>query len=181
MYGMVNKAVKDLITETFGPEQWATLADAVGVDHHFISMQAYDDEVTYQLVAEASNLVNVPQEELLRQFGSYWIRFTASEGYGHIIGMFGDTLGEFLEHLGNDLHARVALSMPDLKPPEFRTEKLDARTYRVHYSSHRAGLGPMVGGLLEGLSERFQEPATVTHRHSEAGAINRETFDVVIT
>lgn len=181
MYGMVNKAVKDLVTETFGAEQWVQLADAVGIDHQFISMQSYDDQVTYDLVATASNMMEVPQEELLRQFGSYWIRFTASEGYGHLIGMFGDTLAEFLEHLGDDLHARVAVTMPELQPPEFRTEQLDPRTFRVFYSSHRAGLGPMVGGLLEGLAERFQETATVKHVSSEPGEINREVYDVVIT
>lgn len=179
MYGLVNKAVRDLVVAEFGEAQWVAIADAAGVDHQFISMQSYDDQVTYDLVSHASELLNVPANELLRQFGSYWIRFTATEGYGHLVSLFGDTLEEFLEKLGNDLHARVAITMPELKPPEFRTEKVAAHSYVVFYTSHRRGLQPMVLGLLEGLAERFGEIATVTHLDSQEGnGVITESFRV---
>jgi hypothetical protein len=180
MYGMVNKAIRDLIVEGFGEPRWIEIADHVGVDHHFISMQGYDDKVTYDLVSRASELLDVPSDELLRQFGSYWIRFTASEGYGSLISLFGETLGEFLEHLGNDLHARVALTMPDLHPPEFHTEKLSETLFRVHYSSHRVGLKPMVHGVLEGLALRFDENVEVTHIESVKGEVVGEVFEIQI-
>jgi len=175
---MVNKAVRDLIVENFGEQRWIEIADNVGVDHHFISMRGYDDKVTFDLVAKASETLDIPADDLLRQFGSYWIRFTASEGYGHIVSLFGDSLGEFLENLGNDLHARVSLTMPELQPPEFYTEKLSETRYRVHYSSHRVGLKPMVQGLLEGLAIRFEEPAEVKHIESESGETVREVFEI---
>ena len=181
MYGLVNRAVKDLITENFGAAKWQEVAISAGVDEEFISMESYNDEVTYHLVGAASELLDIPAAELLRQFGNYWIRFTADEGYGHILSLFGDTLDEFLARLGNDLHGRVAVTMPELKPPQFRTEKIAQHTYLVEYKSHRKGLMPMVHGLLEGLAIRFGESANITHKRSDQeGSMIIETFEVEI-
>lgn len=179
MYGLVNKAVRDLIVDNFDEAKWEEIADSVGVDHHFISMENYNDSVTYDLVGAASKLLDLPAEQILTQFGSHWIRFTATEGYGHLFTLFGDTLEEFLDGLGNDLHARVALTMPDLKPPEFKIEKLAENRFHVHYMSHRKGLTPMVKGLLEGLTERFGEPSKVTHLRTEPDeALTHEVFEI---
>ena len=157
------------------------IADAVGIDHHFISMQTYDDQITFDLVAQASTMLDVPADELLRQFGSYWIRFTAAEGYGHLIPLFGDSLESFLSNLGNDLHARVSLTMPELQPPEFRTEQTQEGTWHVEYRSHRHGLRAMVLGLLEGLAERFNESVVVTHLSSaEDNGTVVELFEIEI-
>ncbi len=179
MYGLVNKAVRDRIVDNFDEATWENIADSVGVDHHFISMENYDDSVTFDLVGAASKILNVPAEQLLAQFGSHWIRFTATEGYGHLFTLFGDTLEEFLEGLGSDLHARVSLTMPQLKPPEFKTEKLSENCFQIHYMSHRKGLTPMVQGLLEGLAERFNVPANVTHLRTEPDdTLTHEVFEL---
>ncbi len=182
MYGLVNKAIRDLIVSEFGEPKWIEIADAAGADHRFISMQGYDDQLTYDLVEHASELLQVEPANLLRQFGSYWIRYTASEGYGHIFSIFGETLEEFLGNLGNDLHGRVALTMPDLQPPEFETQVLGDQRYEVTYRSHRLGLQPMVHGLLEGLGVRFERSVNVTHTESrECNGIVEEVFEVKIT
>ena len=180
MYGLVNKAIRDLVTSEFGEERWHEVADAAGVEHTFIGMDSYDDDVTYRLVGAASEKLGIDAEEVLRQFGSYWIRFTATEGYGPLVEALGDTLPEFLTNLGNDLHARVALTMPDLKPPEFSTEEVAENHFRVHYLSHRVGLKPMVQGLLEGLAERYEATAEVSHIETIGDSPIHEVFEVRI-
>ncbi len=180
MYGLVNKAVKDLVISSFGDDAWTEIAKAADVEPHFISMDTYDDAVTYRLVEEASKRLDVPAEDLLRKFGEYWITYTASEGYGPIVDMFGESLEEFLRHLGNDLHGRVAMTMPDLHPPEFATEEIGPSHFHVHYKSHRQGLSPMVLGLLEGLAARYQTKATVTHKETLSETPSHEVFEVII-
>ena len=180
MYGLVNKAVKDMVIANFGEDTWLDIANKAGVDPIFISMDSYEDQVTYDLVATAAEKLNTPAEEILRQFGSHWIRFTATEGYGPLVEMFGNTLEEFLQNLSDDLHGRVAVTMPHLKPPEFFTEKVGSNSYDVHYKSHRAGLTPMVQGLLEGLAERYQTRADVEHKATISEEPVHEVFTVKI-
>ncbi|MEM7219556.1 MAG: heme NO-binding domain-containing protein [Pseudomonadota bacterium] len=176
----MNKAIRDLVIAERGEQQWDTIASAAGSDPDFIGMQTYDDAVTYALVGKASEILEVPAAELLRLFGRYWIRYTADEGYGSLLQLFGATMEEFLDNLGNDLHARVALTMPELRPPEFRTERLAADRWQVHYLSERPGLAPMVLGLLEGLAQRFDREVEVQHLETVADSKHHELYEVRI-
>ena len=47
MYGLVNKAMKDLINERFGEEQWQCICHEAGADASgFISLESYPDEMS---------------------------------------------------------------------------------------------------------------------------------------
>ena len=153
MYGLVNKAVVDLVCSKFGQEAWNKIKQKAEVDIDvFVSMDAYPDEVTYRLVGAASEVLKIPPEQVLEAFGEWWVLYTASEGYGPLLNASGSTLREFLMNL-DALHARVALTMPALKPPRFRLVDVDPTTMRLEYYSTRQGLAPMVVGLLKGPEE----------------------------
>ena len=163
MYGLVNKAVVDLVCSKFGVETWNQIKQKAEVDLDvFVSMDAYPDEVTYRLVGAASDVLKIPPEKVLEAFGEWWVLYTANEGYGPLLNASGSTLREFLMNL-DALHARVALTMPNLKPPRFRLVDVDATTMRLEYYSTRQGLAPMVIGLLRGLGVRFKTPIEISH------------------
>ena len=128
----------------------------------FISMEAYDDDITYRLVAAGTEVLGLPAEAILKAFGEYWISYTAEEGYGSLLSSFGDTLEEFLDQL-NSLHSRAALTLTHLKPPQFRLEQEKDGGILLHYQSTRKGLAPMVVGLLHGLAKRFETTCEVEH------------------
>ena len=156
MYGLVNKAVEDLVTTKFGARAWQDVASMAGVDDvGFISMDPYPDEITYGLVAAASKVLKIPVDQLLEAFGEYWTLYTAREGYGDLMSISGDNFENFLENL-DGLHSRIALSFPDLKPPEFRCERQEDDSLVLHYHSDRPGLAPMVKGLVKGLANMFE-------------------------
>lgn len=164
MYGLVNKGIRDLIEEQHGADVWSGVARAAGCEGEtFLSMDVYDDALTYRLVAAASEQLRVAPEDLLEVFGEYWIQYTAAEGYGGLMDLFGRSLREFLDNLDN-MHARLGLSMHALQPPHFRFDQLAEGKYLLHYESSRSGLAPMVVGLLRGLAERFDTEVQVTHR-----------------
>lgn len=177
MYGLVNRGIKCMAIQAGGPECWEAIRKKAGFsDPTFLSMQAYPDEITYSLVAAASEELDTPVEDLLKAFGRHWILFTAQEGYGALLDMTGATLSSFLANL-NEMHARVASSMPELTPPGFEVQELDGGVIEVHYFSERAGLAPMVVGLLEGLVERFNTDAFVVQTQSCSDA-EHDVFEI---
>jgi hypothetical protein len=155
MYGLINKAVEGLVRSRFGDAVWDRVRSRAGLpDEPFLSMEQYDDKVTFDLVEAASAELGAPPHVVLEQFGLYWIRYTAEAGYGELMQTAGRTLPEFLANL-DQMHTRVQLSFPHLKPPSFSVSDQTPTSLTLHYRSERAGLAPLVIGLLKGLGERF--------------------------
>ncbi len=172
MYGLVNKAVEDLVLSKFGEDTWETILDKADIEEdYFVAMQSYSDDVTYKLVGAASEVLDMPAEQVLEVFGEYWILYTAEKGYGSMLDMAGSSLDEFLKNL-NNLHSQVAVTLPELKPPSFKIDNVEEKIWRVHYHSDRAGLTSMMVGLLKGLAQRFGQEGEVV-----VEAINGEGSD----
>ena len=161
MYGLVNQGVQDLVVQLGGEPLWAAVKQHAGVElEAFVGMDVYPDDITERLVLAASAVLELPPEEVLRAFGKHWILYTGRKGYGAVFETMGRTLPEFLGNL-DAMHARLSLSMPHLEPPSFVCEQTGPGQVRLEYWSHRAGLAPMVTGLVEGLGELFSLDVTV--------------------
>lgn len=161
MYGLVNQALQDMVTTQYGELRWRRILASAGVDHPaFVSMDAYDDAMTYSLVGATCEELSLPAADVLRSFGRWWVARTAADGYGEVLEMAGLSLPEFLANL-DAMHARVALAMPHLRPPSFGVSEREPGRLLLHYRSHRAGLTWFVVGLIEGLGERFGTPCRV--------------------
>lgn len=176
MYGLVNKAVEDLITTKFGAQAWEDITKKAGVDDvGFISMDPYPDEVTYGLVTAAAEILEKPVDQLLEAFGEYWTLYTAREGYGDLLSISGKDFESFLENLDN-MHTRVALSFPELRPPTFACERNDDGDLVLHYHSEREGLAPMVRGLVKGLANMFEVDIHMEQTSSKADGADHDIF-----
>ncbi|MEN9937042.1 MAG: hypothetical protein RLZZ387_3621 [Chloroflexota bacterium] len=176
MYGLVNKGVEELVRRTHGDEMWEQVKARAGVDvEFFVRMDAYPDDVTYRLVGAASEISGMPAHEMLEAFGEHWTTYTATEGYGDLMTMAGETLVDFLMNLDR-LHSHVGLSFQHLRPPSFTCTDVTPRSLQLHYYSQRAGLAPMVVGLLKGLAVRFATPITVELIRSREAGDDHEVF-----
>ena len=179
MYGLINRAVKGLVTEQFGIDAWNRIRIRAGLpDEDFISMKSYDDSVTYDLVAAATEELGLPSETILEAFGGYWVEYTAVEGYGHLLDSAGSTLPEFLSNL-DQMHARVKLAFPDLQPPRFRISDSTDAGLTLHYFSHRPGLSALVTGLVKGLASRFGREVEVTPFRTGEGDEAHDAFKIL--
>lgn len=163
MYGLVNKAIKDLVISGFGKDKWDLIRAkaAIKVDD-FTPLEVYDDSITYGLVGAASSVLGLPPEDVLRAFGKYWITFTAHEGYGELMNLFGKNFDDCLQNL-NQMHSRMGAMMPNLKPPRFSVKKNSDGSINLEYFSTRPGLAPMVHGLIEGLSEKHSTKVSISY------------------
>jgi hypothetical protein len=176
MYGLVNKAVEDLVKTNFGEDTWLKIKEEAQVKQaSFVGMESYPDGITYSLVGAASKVLGASAGQILEAFGEYWVLYTAKEGYGDMLDMAGDNLRDFLHNL-DALHVRVGTLMPQLQPPAFDCEDLDEHSLRLHYHTERAGLAPMVLGLVKGLGKRFNTECTVVQEASKADGADHDVF-----
>lgn len=163
MYGLINKAVEDLCRKNFGDATWDRIRNDAGLaDEPFLQMEQYDDAVTYKLVGSASKVLNLPAEAVLKEFGRFWTIYSAEVGYGELLRTVGRTLPEFLKNL-DQMHTRIQLTFEHLRPPSFSVTDETPNSLVLHYYSERPGLSPLVVGMLEGLSVRFQLDIDVKH------------------
>jgi hypothetical protein len=161
MYGMVNKAIEEMVCAGYGEPVWESIKTKADIDVDvFITNESYDDDVTYRLVAAASEILQAPSEDILVRFGRYWVLETAQKGYGQLLQSAGKTLPEFLVNL-DAMHTRVRMIFPKLIPPRIEVSDVTESTLKLHYHSHRPGLAPFVVGLVEGLGDMFSTPAQV--------------------
>ena len=162
MYGLVNKAIEDLVISSAGEQIWLKIRERAGLqDLQLLDSSNYDDEITYKLVAAASDILEQPPELILRLFGKHWVLYTGKQGWSSLFAASGDDLVSFLKNL-DDMHARVKVAMPEGRMPEFTLTERGA-TFELEYRSERDGLAPMVSGMLYGLAEQFEEAWHIEH------------------
>ena len=155
MYGLVNKAIKDLVVSNYGNEKWIEICKLTEFhEEEFVGMNSYPDKLTYDLVKNASLVLKADANIILEAFGEYWILYTADEGYGDLMNMTGNSFTEFLDNL-DMLHFRINNIMPDLKAPQFTTRNPQEKSIELEYRSNRNGFIPMLYGLIKGLGKRI--------------------------
>jgi hypothetical protein len=176
MYGLVNKAVRQLIQSNYGKATWDQIrAEAGYQEEDFINMEGYPDELTFQLVAASSRVLGLNSEQILEAFGEYWIIYTAQEGYGDLLKMGGDSLYDFLKNL-DQLHSCVGQIMPALHPPSFQCTEVKSNALKLHHFSHRKGLEYMVVGLIKGLGKRYNKECVVTILEATSSGADHNVF-----
>jgi len=173
MYGLVNRAIRGLVEERFCAEAWQKISERAGVaTEGFVAMDAYEDAITYGLVGAASEELGLEPSAILEAFGEYWTLYTIEEGYGDMLSMMGSSMEEFLDNL-DSMHKRIQETMPELVPPSFDREEQGDGSSILHYRSERAGLAPMVVGLLKGLASRFDTRLEIEQLSSPAEGHDR--------
>jgi hypothetical protein len=162
MYGLINQALEDFVVRGYGTSACCRILQVADINQEmFIAMDGYPDETTYRLVGAATEVLGLGASQVLEAFGEHWVLYTAQSGYGEMLAMFGSDLKSFLNNLDN-LHSHVGMSFPALMPPSFSVEEIEGSTgLLLHYRSERAGLAPMVVGLLKGLGKRFSQDISV--------------------
>lgn len=176
MYGIVNQAIQGLVVENFGQDKWDEIRNQCGVqESHFISNESYEDELTFELVHAASEILQLKSEVVLEAFGKYWIVNTGNQKYGELMKAGGKDFLEFMKNLPN-FHGRIMLIYPKLCPPEFLVEMQDETKMILHYYSARNGLTHFVLGLIQGIAEMFEQKINMQLLSSESTTTWHDTF-----
>jgi hypothetical protein len=178
MYGIVNKAIQDLVTENFGAQKWEDILERSGIEEDFfISSEPYDDDITFKLAVAVSEEMNMTVSQVLVAFGEWWVVRTTKEKYGGLMESGGTNLREFLINLPL-FHNRVMLIYPKLTPPEFKVSDISENSINLHYFSKREGLQEFVRGLIQGLGIMFTTPVTIDLLQTRDHGDSHEIFKV---
>lgn len=171
MYGLINRAMEELILTQYGPHTWDDIRIRAGFDEDgFLTQELYDDALTDALFDAASEVLCTPRSELLETFGAWWIQYAVQRGYGPMLEHPDKDLGKFLHGL-DGMHTRVTTALQGAEMPSFYCSDATESSLSLHYVSKRRGLAPFVIGLLRGLAERFGvELEIVHHERKERGA-----------
>lgn len=160
MYGMVNAAIRGFVIKNFDEAVWTTIHTAAGSESDFLDMKSYDDDLTYNLVAAASEELNLPADGILFSFGQYWVSDIATASYGELMSKTGKGFVDFVKNLDH-LHERIRVNFPNYEPPSFRVKDLEDGSLQIDYYSKRIGLLPFVEGLFNGLADHFGDSVTI--------------------
>lgn len=178
MYGIVNKAIQDLVITNFGEDKWEDIRERSGIEEDFfISSEPYDDDITYKLAGAVSEEMNMSVNDVLIAFGEWWVMKTTKEKYAGLMESGGSTLKEFLTNLPL-FHNRVMLIYPKLTPPEFKVSEVSEKSLNLHYFSKREGLQDFVRGLIQGLGKMFNTPVDIELLQTRDHGDNHEVFKV---
>ena len=166
---MINQAILEYFREQHGAETAdAVRARALCEQTQFGSMTQYPDEISFALIGAAAEILGQPAAAILEDVGEYWIEFALRSDYADLLQMAGRTLPEVLQNLDH-LHAILGQSFPNLKPPSFWCDEITERSLVLNYASDRAGLGPMVPGLVRGLGRMLGYKTTIEPVATESG------------
>lgn len=178
MYGIVNKAIEDLVKTNFGEEKWDLIKEKSGVDIDlFLSNEPYDDDITFKLAIASADVLGLTVGQVLNAFGEWWVLKTGKEKYGGLMQAGGNNLKEFLVNLPM-FHNRIMLMYPKLTPPEFKVSHLEENSIHVHYHSKRQGLQEFVRGLLSGLGKLYEVAPEIELIQSRDDGFSHEIFKV---
>lgn len=165
MYGLINRALADLVASEFGAERWqAVLLAAQVTDHDFVPMAPYPDYITHDILAAAARELALKPDQLLERLGRFWFG-QLEQGHGELLRGTGRTFTEVLENL-DAMHAQVRVNAPEMLPPRFRWVRRSPSEIILHYHSDRPGLEPLVRGLLKALAQRMGIELRIRQRRS---------------
>lgn len=178
MYGLINKAIGEMVCSHFGEKAWDDIRRQAELEiREFVSMDTYPDDLTHRLVKAAGEVLQLSPAQVMHAFGEYWVEFVSKTGYEALMEMSGDTLPEFLHNL-DDLHTRLGVSFPEFCPPAFQVDEPNEHTVNLHYHSEREGLAPMVMGLVKGLGDRFDTEVDVVHIQQKSEGADHDEFSI---
>lgn len=139
----------------------------------YTSVGTYDHTEMIELVVKLSDVTGVDVPELLRTFGQH-LTSRFAELYPSFFDDAGDTFS-FLETIENHVHVEVKKLYPDAELPHFHTQRSDANTLVMNYSSFRP-FADLAEGLLLGSIAHYREPIELTRQTTEDYNGTKETF-----
>jgi hypothetical protein len=141
----------------------------------FTSVGNYPHSEAVKLVVSASERLDTPVADLMRQFGKELFA-TLLNSHPQFIDVNTKNAFAFLAKVQNHIHVEVAKLYADADLPVIQTS-LDEDKMIVRYESHRP-FAMLAMGLIEGCCAHFDDTLVVELQGDPNDATNRATFSV---
>ena len=167
MHGLINKGIRNLVITHHGVEVWRKIKKEAGInDMVLISMENYEDKLTFRIVEVTAKILGKTGSEILNEFGKFWVTYISEQGFGDLIKLAGRNFPEFMSNL-NNIHLRMGSTYQGICPPSFTSTTIDDSTMKLEYFSSRKGLAPFLMGVFIGLGKLFKLKIDVSQIEEE--------------
>ena len=175
MHGVIFASFSDFVTARFGADVARHLLEDEPV---YLLSEAYEDERLFGLIGRASELVHVPAESLVRDFGV----FTAQTTFTRLYPAFFEVAGAprpFLLTIEDRIHELVRATIPNARPPQLQVSERGTNGVSISYTSARQ-LCVLLRGLVEGTARHYDETAVIEESTCMKRGDAACTFDVTL-
>lgn len=164
MHGLINRAIERFVRDTYGRDVWGSVTKRAGLDFtQFEAMLDYEAEVTQHVLVALAAELDRPLPDILEDVGTYLVSHPKLEALRRLLRFGGPTFTEFLHSL-DDLPARAALAVSDLKLPELELREHADNLYAIDCHSGGPGFGHVIVGLLRALADDYGALALLEHK-----------------
>jgi hypothetical protein len=153
MHGLVFELFENWIIEEYGIETWHYAKENACCevkDKSFVTRTYYRDSTFVDLVATASDLSGSSADEVLEDYGNYFVGYLFSSGYGPLLRCQASTLRQWLSNL-NAMH-------------DHRKASLKASFALQSFSQRGTLFVPLVVGIVEELASYHFQVEVKMHR-----------------
>ena len=160
MYGLLLQSALEFIASKFSSslsqEVWnEAVSGGMTLDHStrsagragFSLHQIYSDRLIGKMAEKTSEVCGESVEDIVEQFGRFFVRYTHQQGYENLLTVLGRNLSDFVIGLDN-LHEYFRSTYPKMKAPSFSVVHEDADGITISYRSSRPGLHGYCSGQL---------------------------------
>lgn len=150
MYGFFNHAFEKFIIQNYGEEKWDIIRMEAGVfEDSFDDKTVYDDNMIYEILDAASELLDIENEELQELFGETYFGYCLHSNHGTLLSALGGNLFDFLSNV-DSLHDHLSLSYAGVMIPTFRVKQEPlVSSITLYYHSDRGGLEYVSKGVIK--------------------------------
>jgi len=159
MHGSICVIVKQFVEQNYGADIWREILNSAGHEGLVLSpIQNYPDEAVIAIIGAACEHLEIDQRTALVEVG----KFATPQLIRFAKGMLHPSWKSFevLRNLESLIHRTIRISNPDAEPATIQAFELSDSQFQIVYSSHR-GLCALANGILQGLSEVFDESIEV--------------------
>ncbi|XP_078684229.1 uncharacterized protein LOC144917787 [Branchiostoma floridae x Branchiostoma belcheri] len=156
-YGFIHCVLGDMVVRGFGESTWQRIVANSGIElggGTFLMHKVYSDDDTWRLLNAISEQLEISRESVLESMGEHFVRYCIEYGFGSLLRVLGGSLKDFLCNL-DSLHEHLASTYPGIRSPSFCCTEGPDDTLFLHYYSERAGLYPIVKGLVRMIAKEF--------------------------
>ncbi len=169
MHGMINRAFRGFVTETYGQPAWqAIMRDGNLPPGAFEAILTYDLDTTTAMLAAAASVLRRPREQLLEDFGHALVSHPERQVLRRLLRFSGTGFADFLLGL-DELPGRARLALPDLTVPTLEIEEEAADRVILRLGAAIPGAGHVMLGLLRAMADDYGALVLLDHLGSDGG------------
>ncbi|MEX0285542.1 MAG: heme NO-binding domain-containing protein [Paracoccaceae bacterium] len=169
MHGLINKAIQNFVSHTYGAARWQVVTRSAGLDfHEFEAMLVYDDGMTRDILDALRRELGRDLEDILEDLGTHLVSNPEETRLRRLLRFSGVTYADFLHSL-DDLPDRVRLAISDLNLPNLELREHATGEFTLTVGEGIPGFASVIMGVLRAMADDYGALALLDYRGSNGG------------